>query len=311
MDTSFYHISEKAVERVATEAVLTVPGVRALDAKLAGLAGRSFPRIDVHLDRGSAIAAIEAEIATSYPSPIAAITDAVRATIIAHVRQLCGLDVSRVKVTVSNVEAEPGAQRVTWDDVASHTATAEPTPIRVKPSEVTQPVTKKRKPLVAITARSLVDDLRDVAVPAPPHVEHVEVPAPADVQVSGFVGEPRPLEDIAVAEPVEVRVPMVPEAPVLTAVHVHPTAVRGISAPEPRRIAPVTVAPRRALAPIAVENVTRVEPVSLPPRKPLAQILVDRPPLVPVAVPAPEPLRPVGPLRPVRVVRPVAPAPLP
>ncbi|MCP1387874.1 Asp23/Gls24 family envelope stress response protein [Corynebacterium sp. TA-R-1] len=311
MDTSFYHISEKAVERVANEAVLTVPGVRDLDAKLAGLAGRSFPRIDVHLDRGSAVAAIDAEIATTYPAPVAAITDAVRATIIEHVRQLCGLDVSRVNVTVSNVEADPSARRVSWDDVAHHDASPTPTRIRVTPSTVTQPVTKKRKPLTAIDVHSLVDDMRDVTVPAPPEVEHIEAPEPAPVQASGFVGAPLPLEEIVVAEPVEVRVPMVPPAREVAPIQVSPSEIHSVSAPEPHPISPVEVAPLRQLTPVTLDRRVRIEPVSLPPRQPLQQILVDRPPLVPVQVPAPMPLRPVGAPHLQRVYHPTAPAPAP
>lgn len=310
MDTSFYHISEKAVERVANQAALTVPGVRALDAKLAGLAGRSFPRIDVHLDRGMATAAIEAEIATSYPSPVAAITDAVRATIINHVRTLCGLDVARVKVTVSNVEADPNGARITWDDVARHSALAEPVAIRVTPSEVTHPVTKKRKPLDAIDVRSLVEDLRDVTVPAPPHVEHVDTPDAPDVQTSGFVGRPAPVAHIEAPAPRPVRVPMAPPAHETDGIYVTPSEVYAVSAPAPRPLTPVRVpAPAAVIQPVV--HPTRVTHVEPPARRPLREVLVERPPLVPVRVPAPAPLLHVAPPRPQQVVRPQAPIPAP
>lgn len=332
MDTSFYHISEKAVERVANAAVLTVPGVRALDAKLAGLAGRSFPRVDVHLDRTLGIAAIETEIATSYPAPVAAITDAVRATVIAHARTLCGLDVSQVKVTVANVEADADGGRVTWDEVTNHYAAAHPTPIRISPSEVTSPVTKERAPLIPIEARSLLEDLRGVAVPAPPEVEHIEVPEEPTVQTDGFVGDPQPLADIFVPAPRPVRVPVTPEPLPLRAVitpprrevmpvSVRPTHVRSPQTPapaditpvfaEPVIVKPVYAAPAKPLAQVDIHSAMRLEPVSLPARKPLKEILTERPQLVPVELPSAEALRSVAPPPPTPVYHPTAPAPAP
>lgn len=172
MDNSFYHVSERTIERVAEVAAAAVPGCRTIDAKLAGLAGRSFPRINARLDQATGTVAVDTEIATSYPAPVAAITDAVRATIIAHIRTLVGLDVSRVKVTVANVETLPDTGRVTWDQVAEHEAFVIPTPIEVSPTHVEHPTTKPLQQLAPVKARSLVDDMRDVVVPAPIEVEH-------------------------------------------------------------------------------------------------------------------------------------------
>lgn len=322
MDGSFYHISEKAVERVAETAALTVPGVHHLDAQLAGLAGRKYPRVNVRLDLASAIAAVETEIATTYPAPVAAITDAVRATIIAHIRALCGLDVSRVKVTVAHVVNDPNQGRVTWDDVASHTAEPEVDQIRVSPSRVTSPVTKEREELIPIEVAASWQDMRDVTVPAPPEVEHIDVPAepevahvkapePSYVQASGFVGAPRELAEIAVPPEREVRVPMPSRPQELAPIRVTPTYVRGVHTPEPRQLIPARALPLQPLAPVGVEHPTRVESVSLPRREPLKQVLVDRPPLEPVRVPQAPKLRPVAAPPPQRVIRPTAPAPQP
>lgn len=321
MDESFYHISEKAVERVAEIAALTVPGVHHFDAQLAGLAGRKYPRVSVRLDLASAVAAAEAEIATTYPAPVAAITDAVRATIIAHIRALCGLDVSRVKVTVAHVESDPQQGRVTWDDVASHTAEPELDAIRVSPSRVISPVTKEREELTPIEVAASWEDMREVTVPAPTEVEHIEVPAapevsnvkapePSYVQASGFIGSPSELEEISVPPEREVRVPMPSRPQALAAIHVNVSDVRGVPVPEPRRLMPVRKLPMPALAPVYAQP-TRVEPVSLPLRKPLKQVLVDRPPLVEVSIPPAQKLRHVAPPPPQQVVRPVAPAPQP
>ena len=77
---------------------------------------------------------------------------------------------------------------MTWDEVTNHYAAAHPTPIRISPSGVTS-VTKERF-MTPIEARSLLEDMRDVAVPAPPEVEHIEVPEEPAVQAEGFVGDP-------------------------------------------------------------------------------------------------------------------------
>ena len=104
MDTSFYHVSERTIERVAEVAAAAVPGCRTIDAKLAGLAGRSFPRVHARLDQAAGTVAVDTEIAASYPAPVAAITDAVRAAIIAHIRTLVGLDaVSYTHLTLPTI----------------------------------------------------------------------------------------------------------------------------------------------------------------------------------------------------------------
>lgn len=322
MDTSFYHISEKAVERVAEAAALTVPGVRSLDAKLAGLAGRSFPHIEVRLDRASATAAIEADIATTYPSPVAAITDAVRATIIAHVRALCGLEVTRVKITVANIEADPTGGRVTWDDVASHTAGIMPAPVLVTPSEVTSPVVAERKDLLPVQVESSTEQLRHVVIPAPPAVEHVhtpeppavasvETPEPMQPRTSGFVGSVPPLVYPEAPPPRPVRVPLPPHERSLAPIMVREPEVRPTRTPAPAALRPVSVAPWPRLTAPVVERPVRVERPAVPPRQPLQQIVVQRPPLVPIRIEPVAPLRHVGAPQPDGVVHPVAPRPLP
>ena len=108
MDPDSYRISEKAVGRVAEAAVLTVPGTCAIDAKLAGLAGRSFPRVDAHIDRPSGAVALDVEMVTTYPAPVGAITDEVRQTVGTHVETLTGLTVTRINRLTKIRMAENG-----------------------------------------------------------------------------------------------------------------------------------------------------------------------------------------------------------
>lgn len=309
MDTSFYHVSERTIERVAEVAAAAVPGCRSIDAKLAGLAGRSFPRVSARLDQVSGTVAVDTEIATSYPAPVAAITDAVRATIIAHIRTLVGLDVSRVKITVANVEALPEAGRVTWEQVADHEAFVIPTPIEVSPTRVQHPVTQPLEQLQDIAVHSLVDDMHSVVVPAPVEVEHPATPEPARAA------------HVETPEPVRAYSPEVPEPQRLAAIRTYPTEARVPFPPEPvRPWAPQVretvpqhpqLPPLQQLTPVNVEHVARPRGASLPWRAPLKEITVNRPPLKPIVVepvvrtpmtsaPAPQP-----------VVVPVAPAPKP
>ncbi|MBF6476880.1 Asp23/Gls24 family envelope stress response protein [Nocardia cyriacigeorgica] len=310
MDNSFYHVSERTIERVAEVAAAAVPGCRTIDAKLAGLAGRSFPRIHARLDQATGTVAVDTEIATSYPAPVAAITDAVRATIIAHIRTLVGLDVSRVKVTVANVETLPDTGRVTWDQVAEHEAFVIPTPIEVSPTRVEHPVTKPLEQLMPIEARSLVEDMRDVVVPAPIEVEHPDQPEP----VRTFTPE--------TPEPVRTFSPEVPEPQRLAAIRTFPTEARVPFPPEP--VQPWSpqanelvarhpqLPPLQALKPVDVQRFAQPREVPLPRRAPLKEITVNRPPLKPIVVePAPRaPLSSTPAPRPVIVPKAPAPKPL-
>lgn len=309
MDTTFYHVSERTIERVAEVAAAAVPGCRTIDAKLAGLAGRSFPRVHARLDQVSGTVAIDTEIATSYPAPVAAITDAVRATVIAHIRTLVGLDVSRVKVTVANVEALPEAGRVTWDQVAEHEAFVIPTPIQVSPTRVEHPVTQPLRQLDEVKVHSLVDDMRNVVVPAPLEVEHPEQPAPVHAT------------SVEVPEPVRPYTPDVPAPQRLAAIRTYPTEARVPFPPQPvqpwvpqvRETVPrrPQLPPLQRLTPVSVKRFAQPREVSLPWRAPLKEITVNRPPLKPIVVepvarapiataPAPQP-----------VILPTAPAPKP
>lgn len=280
MDTSFYHVSERTIERVAEVAAAAVPGSRSIDAKLAGLAGRSLPRIEARIDRTTGLATIDAEIATSYPAPVAAITDAVRATIIAHIRTLAGLDVSRVNVTVANVEALDDGTRVSWDDVATHEAFVIPEPIEVSPTEVTHPVTKEREDLAPIETRSLVDDMRTVTTPAPPRVTTPEQPKP--VTVSG-VKAPEPLKTFApeTPTPVVARMPALPPLQSLAAINVAPSAPpRPVEVPWQRPLRDITVN-RTPLKPVTVQQHIRAASPNGPAPKPV---------VIPQA-PKPQPLK--------------------
>ncbi|MCQ4611452.1 Asp23/Gls24 family envelope stress response protein [Corynebacterium sp. CCUG 51687] len=251
MASNQFHLSERVIAQIAEVAASSVPGTIEMDAKLAGLAGRSFPQIDVRLDRVSGTAAVEAEIATTYPAPIAAITDAVRSTIISHIRTLTGLDVSSVNIEVANVTANAG-EPVSWDDVANHQSFIIPTPLKVKPLDVESPTTKEPEPLHDIVARSLVDDLTDTHVPEPVSVKSIAAPTPYPVRTKGFE-----------AQPTRVFRPQTPEPARLLGVQTHQQRVYSPSVPQPAPLKPIRV--KRTAAPTTV---------SAPQPQPLREITI-------------------------------------
>lgn len=333
MDPASYRISEKAVQRVAEAAVLTVPGTRAIDAKLAGLAGRSFPRVDAHIDRPAGSVALDVEIVTTYPAPVGAITDEVRETVGTHVETLTGLAVTRVNIAVADAEATEGL-RVTRSDLVRHPVGVVPTPIEIAPSTVTSPVVKEQVRLRPIEVDdSTYDNIVSVDTPPAPRVVHVSVPptptvrgvsAPAPMRLSPVFKAPQtPLAPVTAPHPAPVRTPVVPAPAPLLSIHVTPFAQqRAVDIPPAAPLKPVTVnqfAPRKPveippaepLRAITVNAPERLAPVSLPARKPLDPIYAPRPKYVAVTRPDPQPLRRVGVEKRADVLVPQAPQPQP
>ena len=275
MDPSSYRISEKTVAHVASAAILSVPGTRAVDAKLAGLAGRSFPRVDARIDRPASSVALDIEIVTDYPAPVGAITDEVRHTVGTHVETLTGLAVSRVNIAVADAELPSTGGRITRDDLARHPVGLTPTPLRISRSRVTSPVTKPAKELTPITVdSSTYDKVRHVDVPDAPTLTPVTLPAPPKVT---SIHAPKP---------------------------VRPASVTAPPAVEPRRVA---VPEQVGLRPVRVEKQKALRPVSLPYRRPLDPIHAPRPTYVPVERPMPQPLRQIT-VTPSQVTAPQMPA---
>ena len=55
--------SLRAMEKVISSAIASVPGTAAVDAKLAGLAGRAFPRVMAQMDPDTQMVAVDVDIA--------------------------------------------------------------------------------------------------------------------------------------------------------------------------------------------------------------------------------------------------------
>lgn len=318
MDPASYRISDKAVERVAEVAVLSVPGVREIDAKLAGLAGRSFPRVEAQIDRPGGSVILDVEVVSSYPAPIGAITDEIRQTAGSHVETLTGLAVTKVNVNVVDAESTALGERVTRNDLLRHPSGIAPVAIRVTPSKVTSPHVSAPIELADIE----VDDsqykrIASVEVPEPQPVRHVSAPAPLR-PLPVEAPEPVSVADVAAPEPVRPYSPQRPDPAPLLAIGVnHPPQPRPVSAPAPAPLTQITVnqfAPRipaerpapEPLRLIEIARPIRPEPVSLPAQRPLNEIRVARPAHVDVVRPMPAPLSAIS-VPPLKVVDPQVP----
>ena len=256
MDPSSYRISEKTVAHVAGAAIRSVPGTRDVDAKLAGLAGRSFPRVDVHIDRPAGLVALDIEVVTAYPAPVGAITDEVRRTVVAHVETLTGLTVSRLNIAVADAEVTAGAT-VTRSDLADHPVGFVPTPVQVTATHVVSPVTQPAQELSPVTVDSSTYE----------SVRHVDVPDAAPLTP---VETPRPVRPISVAAPP----PVVP---------------RGVEVPGVERLRPVSVEKQKALRLITARR-PKFVPVERPMPQALRRITVPPSPITSPHVPEPRPL---------------------
>ena len=63
-------ISVRTLERIVAQAIKSVPGTVAIDPKLAGIAGRGYPRSIVQADPDASMTAVDTTIAVAWPSPV-------------------------------------------------------------------------------------------------------------------------------------------------------------------------------------------------------------------------------------------------
>ncbi|MCT1425250.1 Asp23/Gls24 family envelope stress response protein [Corynebacterium sanguinis] len=175
-----YQLSERTVEHIAEAAARKVPGSIALDAKLAGLAGRSLPRSTAYLNRRAGTVTIDADIAASYPAPIAAVTDVVREAIRRQVSTLTGLEVTRVNIKVANAKPAGGRERVDATRLDSHPIDIAPTPVRVRSSStnVARVSAPPQRPVRSVQAPEPGPDLAPIGYIPAEVIETFSVPKP-------------------------------------------------------------------------------------------------------------------------------------
>lgn len=256
--------SLRAMEKVISSAIASVPGTAAVDAKLAGLAGRAFPRVMAQMDPDTQMVAVDVVIAVYWPSPVTEVAKAVRAAIRDAVRDFTGFRTTRVNVTVGG--AVPG-ERTTALAVETRAPLSAQIPAIV-PERALKPVDVAQRTAVRQVSTPAPVPVRAVRAPKAMRVRGVGKPADVDVRTEGFgpgenrydtllpihTAEPQPLR--AVAEPAPVQVRSVPAPPEFALRHVEtprPVEPRGVEIPraaalrvphaEPLKLRPIEIRP--------------------------------------------------------------------
>lgn len=95
-------ISDRAIEKVATQAASSVDGVAPSGSTLDKMMGRRLPKVSSHV-RGDQ-ARVEVEVAVVWPLSLSDVATEVRSTVGRAVSGFSGLTVTAVDVTVARVE---------------------------------------------------------------------------------------------------------------------------------------------------------------------------------------------------------------
>lgn len=243
-DTGATRFSLRAMEKVISSAIASVPGTAAVDAKLAGLAGRAFPRVMAQMDPDTQMVAVDVDIAVYWPSPVTEVAQAVRTAIRDAVYDFTGFRTTRVNVTVGG--AVPG-ERTTALAVETRAPLTAQIPAIV-PEHALKPVDVSQRAAVRQVSTPAPVPVRTVRVPEAVRVRGVGKPADIDVRTEGFgpgdhryeelrpihTAEPRPLRVIAEAAPVQVQSVPLPQEFALRPVETpRPVVPRGVEVPHP------------------------------------------------------------------------------
>lgn len=258
-------IDLKVLEKIATRAALSVPGVIRHSSGIGQLTGRRLPRVSVEMDPGGSAAVADIQIATAWPAPTVAVAQVTRETVGEWIEHSTGVPVLAVNVDVAAVVPE-AEETVTVTDLEAAPRTPEHTRVSATPlkassptvarqiTEVTVPPTPEpRQPVHPRAVESV--QLMPVTVGRPEPARHVYAPTPRPVL---HPPTPTPVHATPVQppRPTEVTHPVTPSAvPVM-----HPRSPHG-------------TAQRRLLEPVLVDHVT----VTTPPPPRGLRILYDVP----------------------------------
>lgn len=287
-------ISLRTMEHIVTAAIASVPGTKAIEAKLAGIGGRGFPRVSVQMDPEREVAAVNATIGVVWPSPVTTVAEHTRAAIAEAIAAHTGYSTTRVNITVGG--SVPGT-RITAAQVEQRQGPTTVAP-HIKPSPVWQPV----------TADSV--NVRSIATPRETAVHHIATPsndiavrsisAPREAKVRSVSANlpDHQLREVSTPQPVRVRGVEAPRpAKLLPSGEVRPLAKNTkVSTPRPLPLRKIEIrhewTPRRVQAPKAVSP----REVNVPRQQPLKRIEITpaNPRPLHVNAPRPEPLRAIS-----------------
>lgn len=204
-------ISIRTFDKLVTAAIRSVPGTCDVDSKLAGIAGRGFPRVHTQVDSYRRVLAVEASIAVTWPAPVTQVAEQVRAAIAEAARTYTDYETTRVNVSVGTVV--PG-ERIAPTSVAARPHAAAFSP-QVNPHRVWQPETVRG-----------IDKLAEIHSPEPVRLRSID--AGSEPEVRSVSADASPFRPRQIAQPRQPRVtsPVTPE----------PVTPRSVQAPAPARL---------------------------------------------------------------------------
>lgn len=230
-DIRFMDLNDKILDRIATQAALSVPGVVENSTGLNMLPGMKLPRFE--FDRAPADGAlyVRAHIAVRWPSPVAAVAQVARETIAEWLEHYTGSRVLAINVDVDDViqpetDEEQGAfaaQRVTLAELDATPRTPELHRISAVTLATRAPEIHRHLAEDDIhRPQPLADlDVRSIEVPEAPEVRSIEVPDAPEVRSIAVPAEP------------SVRSISAPEPAALREVHARELEATPVSAPTP------------------------------------------------------------------------------
>lgn len=111
-DRGTLKIDAKVVERIAARTADRVDHAGGSTNRLLSLPGSRATKPKVTADIDGRLARLSLTMAVDYPAPIGAVTRTARARIISTVKQLTGIDVKEVNITISALSHNPTQARV-------------------------------------------------------------------------------------------------------------------------------------------------------------------------------------------------------
>lgn len=258
-------IDLKVLEKIATRAALSVPGVIRHSSGIGQFTGRRLPRVTVQMDPGGSAAVADVQIATSWPAPTVAAAQVTREAVGEWIEHSTGVPVLAVNVDVAAVV--PGSdETVTVTDLAAAPRTPEYTRVSAAPLQTSSPTVSRQ--------------ISEVSVPAAPEPHTpIRPQAATSVQLAPITaGRPVPARHVSAPIPRPVQHPAMPVAISATTVRLlpppevkHPETPPATPVMHPRP--PHTADQPRLLEPVIADHVT----VTVPPLPRGLRILYDVP----------------------------------
>lgn len=159
------NFTDRVLARIITQATAAVPGVVTITSSWADIGTRSYPRAEFLVDIASGVIQIDSFIAVAWPAPITAVARQVQRNIHTWLKDMTGLEATRIDVVVEQTVSGHG--RVTAEELS--TAPAFPSLIDVS----TTPPSPLRDIVTGAPPTPVAPDL-----PAAPSIWHPQAPEP-------------------------------------------------------------------------------------------------------------------------------------